>query len=152
MYDANMHRQAKSEMHIFTFLVLCTSAWAQSEQLNVSRSQISPCTPALLLKCKGWYWSGEIWNSKCFGLMMILNVELSTEQSQASALKASYSLCISCLWTIALNALLLSTCVTVLLEWTQKHDSDQSNKDDCLRLKTGWVKTGRSVEEANKSK
>jgi len=38
----------------------------------------------------------------------------------------------------------------VLLEWTQKHDSDRSNKDD--RLKTGWVKTGRSVEEANQSK
>jgi len=42
--------------------------------------------------------------------------------------------------------------VTVLLEWTQKHDSDRSNKDDCLWLKTGWVKTRRSVQKANKSK
>jgi len=23
-------------------------------------------------------------------------------------------------------------CVTVLLEWTQKHDSDRINKDECL--------------------
>jgi len=44
------------------------------------------------------------------------------------------------------------TTVTSLLEWTQKHDSDRSNKDYCLWLETGWVKTGRSVEEANKSK
>jgi len=42
--------------------------------------------------------------------------------------------------------------VTTLLEWTQKHDSDRSNKDYCLWLETGWGKTGRSVEEANKSK
>jgi len=42
--------------------------------------------------------------------------------------------------------------VTALLEWTQKHDSDRSNKEYCLWLETGWVKTGRSVEEANKSK
>jgi len=42
-------------------------------------------------------------------------------------------------------------CVTVLLAWTEKHDSDRSNKDDCLWLKTG-CKTGRSVKEANKSK
>jgi len=42
--------------------------------------------------------------------------------------------------------------VTTLLEWTQKHDSDRSNKEYCLWLETGWVKTGRSIEEANKSK
>jgi len=40
----------------------------------------------------------------------------------------------------------------MLFEWTQKHDSHRSNKDDCLWLETGWVKTGRSVKEANKSK
>jgi len=42
--------------------------------------------------------------------------------------------------------------VTALLEWNQKHDSDRSNKEYCLWLETGWVKTGRSVQEANKSK
>jgi len=47
---------------------------------------------------------------------------------------------------------MLSICVTVLLEWTQKHDSNRSNKDDCLWLKTGWVKTRRSVQDANESK
>jgi len=26
----------------------------------------------------------------------------------------------------------LCICVTVLLEWTQKHNSDRSNKDECL--------------------
>jgi len=42
--------------------------------------------------------------------------------------------------------------VTALLEWTQKHDSDRSHKDYRLWLETGWVKTGRSVEEAHKFK
>jgi len=42
--------------------------------------------------------------------------------------------------------------VAELLERTQKHDSDRRNKDECLWLKTGWVKTGRSVQEADKSK
>jgi len=37
--------------------------------------------------------------------------------------------------------------VTTLLERTQKHDSNRSNKEYCL-----WLETGRSVEEANKSK
>jgi len=42
--------------------------------------------------------------------------------------------------------------LSTLLEWTQKHDSDRSNKEYCLWLETGWVKTWRSIEEANKSK